>query len=125
MSEMPKEQMQELVDALYERTRMDRLEWKKGFENKTFETKIASYFVQIRRAFDAESDEEYHEIVLKNAIGDELETIYPGHLHPLVPEQSGFQHYHQVFDSIFRMASRQALGVDKAIKDILSELKKS
>jgi hypothetical protein len=31
MSAMPREQMKELIDALYERTQSGKLEWKKGF----------------------------------------------------------------------------------------------
>jgi hypothetical protein len=123
MTTLSKEEMKELVDALYDRTVGGRLEWKKAFEDRTFETRVAVYIVQVARAFDAEVDEEYTEIILQNAVGDELARIYPSMLAglPLPPK---FNLYHKLFDALYGLASRQGLGVDKAVRDILGELKK-
>jgi hypothetical protein len=85
--------------------------------------RVGRYNVEVEKAFDAEADEEFTQITLGNLVGDELEKIYPSMLGGM-PVPGPHRHYWEIFDAIYRAASRQALGVDQAIRDILSELKK-
>lgn len=125
MSDLLVERLKEVVHALHEKTLSGRLEWKKGFEENSFETRLGKFSIRISEQWDDESQERYEEITLRNQTGDEIEKFVPGQLGMASNVYGGGQPYWKLFGEIYVRARRQALGVDKAVEDLLSELRKS
>lgn len=120
MTSSPTERMRSLVDALYDRTLQNKLSWRLSFDESAVEAKLATYIVRVNEWRDEDGDPVFV-IEITNDIGNVIDIISGATLRGLAPPKGGS--YGQVISEIYRLANRQIKGADKAIDDILSELK--
>ncbi|MEI7534919.1 MAG: hypothetical protein WCK57_11170 [Verrucomicrobiae bacterium] len=113
----------ELVSRVEKKSISDALAWEVTANPDEFQTILASFVVRIREHFEAGDSLPDYEIKIIGANGNTLETISNGDLvNILHGNEIEGRHPYAVMKSIFTKAKRQALGVDKAIDNILSEL---
>jgi hypothetical protein len=120
---MTEEKLVQLADKIEERSAAGTLHWEQTAESNEFQTTLASFVVRI--ACYRGNDGIDYAIRLIGSDGIELDSVTDVELTKLARKsprdafpKSGFE----VMESIFKNAKRQALGVDKALDDILSEL---
>lgn len=120
MSDSSTLRIKEMIDTIYERTRTSDISWRKGFDDDVVEANIGRYVVQLVQSTDPDGDP-FHYVVLRDPAGTELDTIFGAVLkNEISPSKTS---YWDFFGELFRMAHRQASGADKAVMDILDELK--
>jgi hypothetical protein len=113
-----------LVGKIETNTNSDLLIWEATADAHEFQTTLANFVVRIGEQFDPE-DPERPDYVIKiiDRDGNTLESATNVDLVKMEHEATfGERHPYEVMQSIFKKAKRQALGVDKAIDKILSEL---
>ena len=120
---MTEEKLVQLADKIEERSAAGTMRWEQTASNNEFQTTLSSFVIRIVCS-PGENGIDYA-IRLTDSNGEELESITDVELSKLtrkisrgVNSKGGFE----VMESIFKNAKRQALGVDKALDDILSEL---
>ena len=124
MTDTSQQKMRVLVESLYERTIEKSVKWKPAFSDEAVEASFGRYTIRITEEYDRDSEDFYHQVVLKDGIGNVLDTITPASIGGEAPRVGGFVHYWQLMQELYRTAHRQASGADEAIDEILSELKK-
>jgi hypothetical protein len=117
------EKTKKLVDALYRTTLDGNIEWKPGFDENSVETTLGKTIVQLTQEPD-DDDSPVIAIRLKNNRGDELDLIYPGILYEQKTGVPQYQKYWQLFDGLYAMAKRSAMGADQALDEVIAELEK-
>jgi hypothetical protein len=112
-----------LVSKIETNTISNALNWEATAETNEFQTTLANFVVRIGEQFDPEYPE-HPDYVLKiiDHDGNTMESTTNADLVKMEHKTFGVRHPYEVMQSIFKMAKRQALGVDKAIDSILSEL---
>lgn len=114
----------ELVSRIEKKTISDSLTWEPTADAHEFQTTLGNFVVRIGEQFDpSDVDNPDYVIRIIDNMGNVLESATNGELFKITPEgKIENRHPYEVMKSIFRKAKRQALGVDKAIDSILSEL---
>jgi hypothetical protein len=113
-----------LVSKIETNTISNALSWEATAETYEFQTTLANFVVRIGEGFDPD-DPEHPDYVLKiiDHNGNTMESITNADLVKMEHDATfGQRHPYEVMQSIFKKAKRQALGVDKVIDSILSEL---
>jgi hypothetical protein len=112
-----------LVSKLETNTISNALIWEATAETQEFQTTLANFVVRICEQFDPE-DPVHPDYIIKiiDSEGNVMESTTNVDLAKMEHKTFGQRHPYEVMQSIFKMAKRQALGVDKAIDSILSEL---
>ncbi|HEY4416328.1 MAG TPA: hypothetical protein VGO57_11605 [Verrucomicrobiae bacterium] len=115
----------ELVKRIENKTNSDALNWEKTAEQNEFQTTLANFVVRIREYYEYGEDDPNYVIKIISSDGTILESISNADLYRIynqLKDKESEQHPYSMFVSIFAKAKRQALEVDKAIDNILSEL---
>ena len=118
---MKEEKLVDLVRKIDAKTDSGELSWEKTVSDEEFQANLSNSLLRIRREYTGSTDPDFVLTVLdKN--GTELESISDAYLNrfwrrDIVPDTA-----FAVMQRIFKAARRKALGVDKAIEGILSEL---
>ena len=113
-----------LVSKIERKTISDSLTWEATADQHEFQTTLANFVVRIGEQFDPD-DVNNPDYVIKiiDRDGNTLESATNADLVNIDHGGTlGDRHPYEVMKSIFTKARRQALGVDKAIDNILSEL---
>jgi hypothetical protein len=112
-----------LVSKIETNTISNALTWEATAETNEFQTTLANFVVRIGEQFDRE-DPEHPDYVLKiiDQNGNTMESTTNSDLVKMEHTTFGERHPYEVMKSVFMLAKRQALGVDKALDSILSEL---
>ncbi|MEH3127938.1 hypothetical protein [Agrobacterium cavarae] len=101
----------EIVRSLLKKTQEEKIEWEVGPLTDSFYCKVGEHSVAIRLIRD-----DYF-LVLHNADGEEIEEISD-------PEfrNAGYGDAFRVMGDLYIAARRNALGTEKIVNDILSQL---
>ena len=113
-----------LVSKIETNTISDSLTWEATADQYEFQTTLANFVVRIGEQFDPD-DPDHPDYIIKiiDRDGNTLESATNADLVKMEHEATfGRRHPYEVMQSIFKKAKRQALGVDKVIDSILSEL---
>jgi len=120
---MTKNKLVELVSRIEKKTISNSLTWETTADQNEFQTVLASFVVRTREYYSFGETEPDYEIKIIDGSGNILETITNGDLFNILKDETiEGRHPYTVMSSIFKNAKRQALGIDKAIDSILSEL---
>ena len=123
---MTDEKSLELIQSLHRRTLQNKVAWVAGTNDRTFTTSFGDFKLEIQMTPDRDyQDEPDYAVVIRDANGSEIETISNVTLRPMMDRTTaeGLSPY-AVLEETFKVARRKALGFDKALDLILSELKK-
>jgi hypothetical protein len=112
----------ELLKKIEDKTAKGELKWEATALEDQFQTVLSNFILRVRREQDREgADVESFSLVNKDGLV--LETIYPYLLRKAAQDASeNMMLPDNLLRSTFRNAKRQALGVEKAVDAILSDL---
>ena len=120
---MTEEKVIALVHMVDARTGAGHLKWEKTATDFEFQTTLSSFVIRIGR-FSTREEPDCFVVSLVDKSGTELESISDRALMQMVSKTGMIlqEGTYTLMERIFTNAKRQALGVDKAIDDILTEL---
>jgi hypothetical protein len=107
----------QLIERLLAKTDKNELDWKEAALPNTFQVSFADYSVTIRETPNNKGDVDYY-ISILNSEGETVDSVSDVHL----DGTQGAGYYFRSMGELFQNARRQALGVDKALNQILDEL---
>jgi hypothetical protein len=109
-----KEKLVQLARALFDKTTAGQLHWEPTANQNTFQLSLSNYSTLISKELDP--DEPGHYILLRicNEEGQVIEELYEGEA-----VNAGFSDMR----ALFNLARRIAMGVDKALDEMLDVLK--
>jgi hypothetical protein len=122
----------ELVTTIEEKTQKGELRWQIHNDDvfstnpSSFKTDLGNYTISIRenKNVSGQDSPDYY-LTIGLASGSELESFSDGELTQMAnKERTSFQSF-SLMQSIYKNARRQVMGVDTAIDNILSALKKT
>lgn len=107
-----------LLSKLEERTDQGSVTWEITSNENQFQTVIGNYILRLLEVSGDFSPEPDYVLRIQDHDGAIIESISDTELHQMNPDYQAFQ----VMSKVFRLARRSAMGVDKAIDSIISEL---
>ena len=107
-----------LVQVLQQRTNEQKIVWEQTVNEDVFQVAFPSYTLQIGYRPGSDNQMDYFIRILD----DYNKTVEEATDVDLQPELGGVQQSYNTMDALYGSARRQAMGVDKAIDSILSEL---
>lgn len=116
---MPDEKGRALVIRVCEKTANGEVPWERTPNAGVFQSSVGKYVFRLWSQGQAGS-ETYH-LSLRDSNGDLLETFDDEQFDKPGDAQKDSSFYKKMGD-MFRIAKRQAMGVDKAIDELLDEL---
>ena len=117
---MSTEKHSKLVDLLLKRTREGALDWRPSVDDDRYQVSFRDNTVRLYIVEDRESGNPMIYVELINDQGIVAETINDEELDRNAPK--GDHHWYGQLSLLFQMARRTALGSDKILDEILSEL---
>jgi S-adenosylmethionine hydrolase len=121
---MTEEKLVELVRRIENKTAIGVLKWETTASENEFQTTLSSYVIQIQSKFSRDGDHDFTLNII-DGFGNAIESVSDTELARMANEfgllKSSGESY-RLMEKIFVKAKRQALGVDSAIDNILSEL---
>jgi hypothetical protein len=106
--------------SLYFTTLDDKVQWDKALADDTYQTSFDNYSVRISKWCYPPNEEEYF-ITIIDTEGEEIARIGPADLDNVT--YNGKSPW-QAFRELFEKVRRTALGVEKALDDLLQSLDK-
>ena len=121
---MTEEKLVEMVSKIDEKTSQTGLGREKTTNENEFQTILGRFVVRIREDYLPEQDGNDYTLTVTDNNGTVLESLTDSELANMLKRvrTNYIPNAFQVMRSIFKNAKRQAMGVDQAIDDILSEL---
>lgn len=101
----------QLIHLLLDKTKEEKIEWEPGPVSESYHSRIGENSVAIRKNRD-----DYF-LSIYNSDGDNVEDISDPEL-----TRAGYNEAFSMLDNLFMFARRNALGTDKVVSSILSEL---
>lgn len=123
MNENDKAKAATIIDRLYDRTSVGKINWMESPDKNSFYTNIGDHTIQIMQDYDPEGDYTYYKVELRRDDGALIDEIHAGFIYDIIPKSDPSLKFGQILENIYESARRYALGVDKAYDDILSHLK--
>jgi hypothetical protein len=121
---MTEDKLIDLIQKVETKTATGGLKWDKTANDNEFQATLATFIIRIQQFEGRESTDYTLNIIDKDGVS--LESVTDGDLYRMIQRSDAFRHSElngiDLMRSIFKNAKRHALGVDKAIDDILSEL---
>jgi len=117
---MSTEKHGKLVDLLLKKTRAGELDWRVSVLEDRYQVSFKDNTVRLYRTEEGEYGNPFVYVELINDEGIVAETINDEELDRDVPK--GEHHWFQKLATLFEMARRAALGSDKILDEILSDL---
>ena len=114
---MAHEKQYKLADAIIEKTAEDKIEWKETFDESAFEASLKEYTIKISMDVDFNSDVNYL-ISILNKDGKLIEVFSDEDL-----DKNGKHDYYCALRDAYELIRRKTKGIEKALDDILDELK--
>ena len=123
---MTEEKLIEFVTKLEAKTLSGNVKWEETAATDVFQATLSSFVIRICRS-EARDGSTDLEIDLVSKDGTIIESLSDGQFLRMVRKYQSAGallevNAHGVMESIFTSARRMALGVDKALDDVLSEL---
>ena len=121
---MTDEKFIELARLIDDRTTSGAMKWEETGVDSLFQATLSKFVIRIKASQSNFADEIDYEISIMGRNGTMLESFSDMELsrilknHPNAVEKNGYI----LMDHIFKNAKRTALGIDKAIDDVLKEL---
>lgn len=124
---MTDEKLIELARLVLEQTNFNNLTWEETAAKDTFQATLSKYVIRVnsRSSIYEQAGTDYI-LTLVNQDGTIVESFDDVELtklikhYPLPTDLTGYA----IMEEIFKNAKRHALGVDKALDDVLKELKR-
>jgi hypothetical protein len=113
--------LRRLVEGLYLRTLAKKIDWTYNQSTDSCEASLGDGYVQIVRETDEDGDY-YSYIKILNSLKQVIDNIYGGTLGQEPPANTPQNDYWTLMGQLREAAERQALGADKVISSILTEL---
>jgi hypothetical protein len=113
---MSLDKYQQLIDQLLAKTERGSLEWRETAEPDTFLSSFSNYSVILTRREHA-PNYFVHIISILNSEGKKVDTF--------CDDMGWDPGYKQQLTDLYERARRQALGADKALDEILTQLKEA
>ncbi len=110
-----------LADKLYEKTLGKSLTWKNDAQASRLSTVIAGFEVSLTDG-QTDDNEPIMVVTLRKLTGEYVDSFDDNTLKGISPTIAGFINYWQLLTALEKVAHRDALGADKALEAILSEL---
>lgn len=108
------EKIAKLVRKLHEKTIDGKLEWEQTDKRGVFQTSFPDYTIRI--SMQLEESGEYYYVSIYDSQGILVEQVNDVGLEGDIPDSF------KLMKEMYEFARRKALGVDKALDDILSQL---
>lgn len=109
-----------LVNKIDKKTAAGDLSWEKTVSDQEFQANLASFVIRIR--LEMQGPEPDYILTLVDKSGVELETISDVYLSGLLKNTFSAETGFTLMERIFKSAKRKALGLDKIIDKLISEL---
>jgi hypothetical protein len=94
--------------------------WNPTSKDRVFATTLGDYQITVGEVDDPEyPDQPDYEIRVHDAAGRWIETISNTSLRPFMDDEHKGMNPYVLLQSLHRIAQRAALGVDKAVRDII------
>lgn len=106
-----------LVKRLSEKTERGELRWEEGVKEGEYQTNFPTYSVRVYPARDEDGDEGIWMTIIDGR-GRRLETVTEFDFR----QQTGDMSISSKLSELYEMGRRQALGVDKAIDELLQQV---
>lgn len=116
-----KADLRRLVEGLYQATAKGHVSWRYDASSDLCETQVGDGYIQIVREADEDGDY-YSYIKVLNSEKQVIDNIYGGSLGFHKPVNTEHKDYWALMSDLRESAERQALGADKVISSILTEL---
>jgi hypothetical protein len=113
------EKQRRLAELLIQKTANGEIDWKETAEATVFQVSFATTTLQISTRWNQEAGEPDYLVSLLNEVGTVVDSFSDNDLQDkLTPPGTWFRR----MEGLFHSARRSALGSDKILDDILSEL---
>jgi hypothetical protein len=120
---MAMDKQRKLVELLFKRTTDGMLEWSEALPKDTFQVSMSDKSIRIRATESlTHEDANDYEISLLNSEGKVVDTFTDNELAAEQSEPSAKGRTYRLFRELYDMARRTALGSEKILNEILSEL---
>lgn len=112
-----------LVQRLYQQTQKGKITWTETNQDRAFRAKLGTFSVIVREIDDPEyPDIPDYQVELYNDKNRWIESISNSDLRAFGEEKLDDLTPYAVMSATYRLAHRQALGIDKVIDSILAQL---
>lgn len=118
----------ELAQIIADRTSLGAMSWEETSSEDMFQATLSKYVIRIKSSPSREvQDDVDYEINILNSDGARIESFTDSELTQILKKSGATSETngYLLMKELFKNAKRSALGVDKALDDILKELKDS
>ncbi|HWC61011.1 MAG TPA: hypothetical protein VHC44_15055 [Verrucomicrobiae bacterium] len=121
---MTEEKIAEMVLKIDEKTAQTGLSWEKTTKENEFQAVLGRWVVRIREDYLPQDDANDYTLSITDYNGTQLESLTDSDLVGIFKRVSNTlgRNAYQTMRNIYKNAKRQAMGVDQAVDEILSEL---
>jgi hypothetical protein len=118
---MTEKKLFEMLEKLERKTSANELKWEATANETSFQTQLSYYIIKIKQLID---QEKIHLLEIIDKDGTTLESIDSDELHRRLDLEGDLEaeSVRQLMETLFIKARRNALGVEKALDNILNEL---
>ena len=116
---MPSTKLGKLVQLLVQRTDEQKITWEKTVDEEIFQVAFSDYILQL--GFRPSNDPDQIDYYIR-ILNEDNKTVEEATDIDLQPEFGGAQASYKTMDTLYKQVRRQAMGIDKALDSILSEL---
>jgi hypothetical protein len=109
---------EKIVDLLAKKTEDNEIEWKESPISDIYQVSFANYSLTISEVYNSRQDVTDYVVSILNSEGNMVDSFSDVDL----DKSSGGTRYLSILRDLYQNARRQALGVDKALDEILKEL---
>jgi len=114
---MTTDKLQVLISKLRQKTSEAGIAWEQTSNDSEYQTVLGNHILRLREVY-AETPEPDYILRIQNEEGAILESVSDVQIHKDNPNFGAFS----VMTELYSMARRSAMGIDKALDSILSEL---
>jgi hypothetical protein len=119
---MTEEKLIQLVEKIESQTRAGNLNWEGTATDNEFQATLGNFVLRVARHVSSDGSADFI-INFVDKGGSDLESLSDIQLAKIARKAGGYGvNAYDLMESIFKNAKRTALGVEKALDDILSEL---
>lgn len=117
--------LRKLLEAVYLRTMEQSLQWTYNPSSDSCETEVGAGYVEVVQEADEDGDY-YSYVQIRNSQREIVDTIYGGTIgKSTIPFNTGHKDYWELMKDLRAQAYRSAMGSDKVVSGMLSELNAS
>lgn len=106
----------EVARILFEKTENGEINWEATANDNVYQAPLSKYSTLIERNIDEESDRPYHQLKICNEEGREIEVL---------SSWEASTEGDVDLRALFELARRKAMGVEKALDEVLIALRKA